>query len=112
MKITRILARTVPLHSAIRNAYVSFAEMTRSIVVDQSAIVRHGRRLTGLGFGSIGRYAQTAIILERLAPRLLAADPSAYADSTGENLDPLRAWDLMMRNEKQGGHGERSSAVG
>lgn len=112
MKITRITARTVPLQSAIRNALVSFAEMTGTIVVVESDVVRHGRPVTGLGFGSIGRYAATAIVTDRLVPRLLGAAPTAYHDATGENVDPLRAWALMMRNEKPGGHGERSTAVG
>src|SRR5207248_4477590 len=30
----------------------------------------------------------------------------------GENLDPARIWAALMTNEKPGGHGERSVAVG
>jgi L-alanine-DL-glutamate epimerase-like enolase superfamily enzyme len=30
----------------------------------------------------------------------------------GTNLDPFRAWDVMMAGEKPGGHGERCVAVG
>jgi D(-)-tartrate dehydratase len=112
MKITRIDARTVPLRADIRNALVSFAEMTGTIVRVQSDIVRNGRAVTGLGFGSIGRYASTAIVAERIAPRLLAAAPAEYTDAAGENIDPLRAGSIMLRNEKPGGHGERSTAVG
>src|SRR6185436_18407897 len=41
----------------------------------------------------------------------LHAAPDALLDEAGD-LDPARAWDLMMRNEKPGGHGERSVAVG
>jgi L-alanine-DL-glutamate epimerase-like enolase superfamily enzyme len=33
-------------------------------------------------------------------------------DKSGENLDPFRIWEVLMRNEKPGGHGERSVAVG
>ena len=29
-----------------------------------------------------------------------------------ENLDPAKKWNRMMTNEKPGGHGERSVAVG
>lgn len=112
MKITNIIARTVPLRSDIRNALVSFAEMTGTIVRIDSDVVRGGRAVSGLGFGSIGRYASTAIVDERLAPRLLGAKPEDYADATDTNIDPLRAWTIMMRNEKPGGHGERSTAVG
>src|SRR5262249_56646723 len=34
------------------------------------------------------------------------------ADAAGTNLDPFRAWQVMMAGEKPGGHGERSVAVG
>jgi len=30
----------------------------------------------------------------------------------GDNFDPNRLWACMMSNEKPGGHGERSVAVG
>jgi len=43
---------------------------------------------------------------------LKAADSQAVLDDSGENLDPGRIWDVVMRNEKPGGHGERSVAVG
>ena len=45
-------------------------------------------------------------------PRLKAADPTEIVDETGENLDPFKIWNILMRNEKPGGHGERSVAVG
>ena len=112
MRITRLTAATVPLRSEIRNAWVSFAEMTGTIVRVETGLIRSGARLCGLGFGSIGRYAATAIVQERLAPRLLAAQPADYVDASGTNIDPLRAWPILMRNEKPGGHGERSTAVG
>lgn len=111
MRITRIEARTVPLRSDIRNALVSFAEMTGTLVRIQCDTVRDGRPVTGFGFGSIGRYAATAIVAERLAPRLLAAAPAEYCDETGMP-DPVRAGAVMRRNEKPGGHGERSTAAG
>jgi L-alanine-DL-glutamate epimerase-like enolase superfamily enzyme len=112
MKITRLLARTVPLHTDIRNALVSFARMTATIVKVETDVSRDGRPVVGYGFGSIGRYAATAIVEERIAPRLLASASTAYCDDTGENVDPVRAWPIMMRDEKPGGHGERSVAVG
>src|SRR5437764_12706194 len=49
---------------------------------------------------------------ERFVPRLLEADPNTLLDVSGENIDPDRAWAAMMINEKPGGHGERSVAVG
>ncbi len=36
---------------------------------------------------------------------------AALLDDTGENIDPLKAWSVMMANEKPGGHGERAVAV-
>jgi L-alanine-DL-glutamate epimerase-like enolase superfamily enzyme len=33
-------------------------------------------------------------------------------DDTGGNFDPFKIWNIVMRNEKPGGHGERSVAVG
>ena len=72
---------------------------------------RDGRPVIGYGFSSIGRYGHGGLLRERFIPRLLASEPETLLDETG-NLDPFRAWDALMRNEKPGGHGERSGAVG
>jgi D(-)-tartrate dehydratase len=45
-------------------------------------------------------------------PRLKAAPAEWLLDESGENFDPQRVWAVMMQNEKPGGHGERSVAVG
>jgi D(-)-tartrate dehydratase len=68
--------------------------------------------VVGYGFNSNGRYGQGGLIRERFAPRLLEADPASLLDEAGANLDPDRIWATLMRNEKPGGHGERSVAVG
>jgi L-alanine-DL-glutamate epimerase-like enolase superfamily enzyme len=110
-RITKVLARTIPLRADISNALVSFAGMTGSVV---ALIADSGTRsgpVIGYGFGSIGRYAQTEIIRERMAPRIMAADPKTYCDPDGQ-LDPVQLRRIMLRNEKPGGHGERSVAVG
>ena len=86
--------------------------MTTSLVAVVTNVVRDGRKVIGYGFNSNGRYGQGGLIRERFAPRILAADPSSLLDATGENLDPDRVWAAMMRNEKPGGHGDRSVAVG
>jgi L-alanine-DL-glutamate epimerase-like enolase superfamily enzyme len=52
------------------------------------------------------------LIRERFRSRLLEADPASLLDATNENLDPEKCWAAMMQNEKPGGHGERSVAVG
>jgi L-alanine-DL-glutamate epimerase-like enolase superfamily enzyme len=86
--------------------------MTTSVVAVVSDQMRNGRRVVGYGFNSNGRYGQGGLIRERFAPRLLAADAAGLLDETGANIDPDRAWAAMMRNEKPGGHGDRSVAVG
>src|SRR3546814_17281786 len=48
----------------------------------------------------------------RLLPRLKESDQSSFINEAGDNLDPRRIWATMMANEKPGGHGERSVAVG
>lgn len=52
------------------------------------------------------------MLRERFIPRLRDAAPESIVDVTGDNLDPFRIWDVLMANEKPGGHGERSVAVG
>ncbi|MEZ5275075.1 MAG: enolase C-terminal domain-like protein [Opitutaceae bacterium] len=110
-RITRILARTVPLRAEISNALVNFAGMTGSVVALVAERKGSAAPVVGYGFGSIGRYAQTEMILERFAPRILDADPGDYCDNAGQP-DPVRMQAILRRNEKPGGHGERSVAVG
>ncbi|HUG80425.1 MAG TPA: enolase C-terminal domain-like protein [Bryobacterales bacterium] len=112
MKILDIREASVPIGSDISNAYISFAEMTVSAVAVISDVVRDGRRVIGYGFNSNGRYAQSGIIRDRLIPRLSRCAPEALLNGDGSNFDPFKAWDAMMANEKPGGHGERSVAVG
>src|SRR5207237_8342485 len=89
-----------------------FSKMTTSLVAVVTNVERNGRRVVGYGFNSNGRYGQGGLIRERFAPRLIEADPPALLDASGENLDPDRVWSAMMANDKPGGHGERSVAVG
>jgi D(-)-tartrate dehydratase len=112
MKILALHERTLPISSPIANAYIDFSQMTLSLVALVTDVVRDGRRVVGYGFNSNGRYGQGGLINERFAPRLLAADPASLLDDVGMNLDPDRVWATLMRNEKPGGHGERSVAVG
>jgi L-alanine-DL-glutamate epimerase-like enolase superfamily enzyme len=96
----------------MRNAFIDFSGMDCSIVAVVSDVVRDGRRVVGYGFNSNGRYSVSAILRNRIIPRLLQAPPEDLLNEAGTNVDPARAWDIMMRNEKPGGHGERSVAVG
>ncbi len=112
MKILDIVETTKPIKSDIRNAYIDFSKMTLSLVAVLTDVVRDGRRVVGYGFNSNGRYGQGALIRERFRPRVLEADPASLIDEQRDNLDPHKMWAAMMSNEKPGGHGERSVAVG
>jgi L-alanine-DL-glutamate epimerase-like enolase superfamily enzyme len=112
VRIVDIREITQPIASPIRNAYIDFRKMTTSLVAVITDVVRDGRRVVGYGFNSNGRYGQGGLIRERFAPRLLEADAETLLDAAGDNLDPDRVWQTLMRNEKPGGHGERSVAVG
>jgi D(-)-tartrate dehydratase len=111
MKIVEIREITRPIRSNIRNAYIDFSKMTLSLVAVITDVVRDGERVVGYGFNSNGRYGQGALMRERFIPRLLEADPKSLLDERGV-LWPERIWATMMQNEKPGGHGERSVAVG
>jgi L-alanine-DL-glutamate epimerase-like enolase superfamily enzyme len=112
MRIVDIREKTVRIASPIANAYIDFSSMTCSVVAVVTDVVRDGRRVVGYGFSSNGRYGQGALMRERLIPRILAADPATLRDGSSDNLDPHAIWACMMTNEKPGGHGERSVAVG
>jgi len=112
VRILDVREVTKPIASPIRNAYIDFSKMTTSLVAVVTNVERNGRRVVGYGFNSNGRYGQGGLIRERFAPRLTEADPQSMQDATCENLDPDRVFATMMANEKPGGHGERSVAVG
>ena len=111
MRILDVREITRPISSPIRNAYIDFTKMTTSLVAVVTDQVREGRPVIGYGFNSNGRYGQGGLIRERFAPRLKEAAPDSLLDEAGM-LDPHRAWATLMQNEKPGGHGERSVAVG
>jgi D(-)-tartrate dehydratase len=108
MRIVDVCEVTKPIASPIRNAYIDFTKMTASLVAVVTDVVRDGRRVVGYGFNSNGRYGQGGLIRERFRDRILEADPKSLLNADGAN----RIWAAMMKNEKPGGHGERSVAVG
>src|SRR5216117_2950763 len=112
VRIVDVCETTKPISSPIRNAYIDFTRMTTSLVAVVTDAVRDGKRVVGYGFNSNGRYGQGGLIRERFAPRLKEADPKSLLDASGDNLDPDKIWAALMSNEKPGGHGERSVAVG
>lgn len=112
MRILDVVEITQPIASPIRNAYIDFSKMTTSLVAVVTDVEVGGRRVVGYGFNSNGRYGQGGLIRERFRNRILEAEPGNLLNTKGDNLDPHKIWDVMMSNEKPGGHGERSVAVG
>jgi len=112
VRITDIREITQPIASPIRNAYIDFSKMTTSLVAVVTDVMRDGKPVIGYGFNSNGRYGQGGLIRERFRNRVLEADPASLLDPDRDNIDPTRVWAAMMTNEKPGGHGERSVAVG
>ncbi len=112
MKIIDIREIAKPIKSNIRNAYIDFSKMTLSLVAVVTDVIRDGKPVIGYGFNSNGRYGQGSLIRERFRPRVLEAAPESLINDAGDNLDPHKIWATMMSNEKPGGHGERSVAVG
>jgi L-alanine-DL-glutamate epimerase-like enolase superfamily enzyme len=112
MRIVDVREITQPIASPIRNAYIDFSKMTTSLVAVVTDVIRDGRPVVGYGFNSNGRYGQGGLIRERFRGRVLEAAPESLRDEARDNFDPAKIWAAMMANEKPGGHGERSVAVG
>ncbi len=112
MRITAIRETSIALNSTLKNSSIDFSEMTTSVVAVVTDVMRGGRPVTGFAFNSTGRYACGAQMRARFIPRLMKAEPQALLDDTGDNLDPAKCVAVMMRNEKSGGHSERSIGIG
>ncbi|WP_397448488.1 mandelate racemase/muconate lactonizing enzyme family protein [Pseudomonas sp. NA-150] len=112
MRIVDIREKTVSIASPIANAYIDFSKMTCSVVAVITDVIRDGKPVIGYGFNSNGRYGQGALMRDRFLARVLEADPESLIDKEHDNLDPFAIWKALMTNEKPGGHGERSVAVG
>lgn len=111
MRIVSAHEGVVPISSSMSNAFIDFSTMDCSVLALVSDVVVDGKPVVGYGFNSNGRYSAGEILRRRVLPRLLEADPDSLLDADG-GLSPGAAWDVVMRNEKPGGHGERSVAVG
>jgi len=112
MKIIETRDTVIPIKSDIRNAYIDFGLMTVSVVALITDVIRDGKPVVGFGFNSNGRYAQQGLLRERFLPRLTDAPPESIINEAGDNLEPEKIWNCLMKNEKPGGHGDRSVAVG
>ena len=111
MRIVSAHEDVIPISSSMSNAFIDFSSMDCSILALVSDVVVDGKPLVGYGFNSNGRYSAGDILRRRILPRLMDVPADSLLDETGE-ISPAKAWDVMMRNEKPGGHGERSVAVG
>ncbi|MGH3096372.1 MAG: enolase C-terminal domain-like protein [Streptosporangiales bacterium] len=111
MRIKDVTVAEAPISSPMRNAVIDFSKMTVSVVAVTSDRTADGEPVVGYGFHSNGRYAQTGLLRDRLVPRLLEAGPDTVVDDAGI-VDPSACRDIVMRDEKPGGHGDRAVAVG
>jgi len=111
MRITQVRELAVKLEGAVANAVVNFSEHTVSLVAVVSDVIRSGKPVVGFGFNSIGRFAQSGIIRDRMIPRLLSAAPDTLLSGNGKLFDPAKVLATVMRNEKPGGHGDRAGAA-
>src|SRR5215217_7130412 len=112
MRIVDIRETAIPLKSDLRNSGFDFSEMTTSVVAVITDVIRDGKPVAGFAFNSTGRYACGAQMRARFIPRILKADPKSLLNEAGDNLDPAKSLAVMMRNEKSGGHSERSVGIG
>ncbi len=112
MKIIEIKEKTFSISSEIKNAYISFAKMDCSVVALKSDVKINGENVVGYGFHSNGRYAVSELLKKRFIPRLNEAEEKDLINDEGTNFSPEKIWKILMQNEKPGGHGERSTAVG
>jgi D(-)-tartrate dehydratase len=107
-KLTAIVERPVQLQGSPANALVNFSGHTVSLVA--LTAVRRGKPVVGVAFNSIGRFAQSGILRDRMIPRVLAASPDALLDDSGR-IDPAAVLACALADEKPGGHGDRATAA-
>jgi L-alanine-DL-glutamate epimerase-like enolase superfamily enzyme len=112
MRIIDIRETAIALNSTLKNSSIDFSEMTTSVVAVITDVIRDGKPVIGFAFNSTGRYACGAQMRARFIPRILEAPPASLLTAAGDNFDPEKVLGLMMRNEKSGGHSERSVGIG
>lgn len=110
MRITQIIETPVRLRGDVANALVDFSRHTVSLVAVISDQIRDGRPVVGVAFNSIGRFAQSGILADRMIPRVLRATPESLLDDAGR-IDPARVLGCALADEKPGGHGDRAGAA-
>ncbi|WAC57923.1 enolase C-terminal domain-like protein [Gordonia sp. SL306] len=111
MRIVEIREVAVPLEGSVANAVVSFNRHTVSLVAVITDVMRHGVPVYGVAFNSIGRFAQSGLLRDRMIPRVLDAPPDELLDPDTGILDPERVLRSALVDEKPGGHGDRACAA-
>jgi D(-)-tartrate dehydratase len=113
-KLTAIVERSVGLHGGPfggpANAVVNFGSHTVSLVALISDAIRGGKPVVGVAFNSIGRFAQSGILRDRMIPRVLAAPQGALLNDA-RLIDPAAVLACALADEKPGGHGDRAAAA-
>src|SRR6266702_6124307 len=112
MRIVDIRETAIPLRSQLRNSSIDFSEMTTSVVAVITDVVRDRAPVVGFAFNSTGRYACGAQMRDRFIPRVLRAAPETLLDESGQNPSPEKILACMLKQEKSGGHSERSIGIG
>src|SRR4051794_10605367 len=112
MKITDIRETSIALNSTLKNSSIDFSEMTTSVVAVITDVKRDSKPVVGYAFNSTGRYACGAQMRARFIPRIMKAAPASLLNEAGDNFDADGILSVMMRNEKSGGHSERSVGIG
>src|SRR5271155_5767497 len=112
MRIVDIRETAIPLNSTMSNSSTDFSEMTTSVVAVITDVTRDGEPVCGFAFNSTGRYACGAQMRARFIPRILKADPQSLLNDAGDNFAREKILAVMTRNEKAGGHSERSVGIG
>ena len=112
MRIADIRETAIPLNSTLANSSTNFSEMTTSVVAVITDVKRGGKPVCGFAFNSTGRYACGAQMRARFIPRVLKADQQSLLNEAGDNFAPEKILAVMARNEKAGGHSERSVGIG
>src|SRR3954468_2349038 len=112
MRIVDIRETAIPLNSNLRNSGFDFSEITMSEIAVITDVICDGKPVVGFAFNSTGRYACGAQMRARFIPRVLKAPPESLLNEAGDNFDPAKILAVMSKNEKAGGHSERSVGIG
>ena len=93
MRIVDLRERSVPI-SRFQDSSLPSGGLTTSAVALITDVVRDGRPVVGYGFASMGRFAQSGLIRERFAPRLLAAVDTLKSSRLGKTSGKAALYEL------------------